>query len=70
MHVWTAATVTSYPNFIYFMYMHKLASVFCMLSVSREGTNCAGETEKTPRGSGKKASRLISMKKDSILSHK
>lgn len=54
MDVWTKATVTSYLNLIYFMYMHKLATVFCILSVSREGTNCAGETEKTSRGSGKR----------------
>lgn len=56
MDVWTKATVTSYLNLIYFMYMHKLATVFCILSVSREGTNCAGETEKTSRGSGGKKS--------------
>lgn len=50
---------------LHLLYVYKLASVFCILSVSREGTNCAGEMEKTPEGVRKKktASCLISKKK-------
>lgn len=45
---------------LHLLYVYKLASVFCILSVSREGTNCAGEMEKTPEGVRKKKQCLVS----------